>query len=167
MTTKQIADYNHRCIIESLTQCWGSLHLIPQPWWCHQMETFSASLALCAGIHRSPGNSLHKGQWRGVLIFTWTNGRLNNRDVGDLRCHRAHYDVTVMTTSLLKMFTVLGLWKIQTTNRCSTIFIKCLAYHFINPSVANEPSILGVIWTSCSGVPVLIMISEAPFTNMV
>ena len=30
------------------------------------------------------------------LICTWTNGWANNRDVGDLRRHRAHYDVTVM-----------------------------------------------------------------------
>ena len=52
------------------------------------------------GIHRSPVNSAHKGQWRGALMFSlicvWTNGWVNNRDAGDLRRHRAHYDVTVM-----------------------------------------------------------------------
>ena len=36
------------------------------------------------GIHRSPVNYLHKGQWRGVwmfsLIFVWINGWVNNRD---------------------------------------------------------------------------------------
>ena len=56
------------------------------------------------GIHRSPGNSRHKGQWRGALmfslIFAWTNSWANNRDAGDLRCHRAHYDVTVMHNRL-------------------------------------------------------------------
>ena len=40
----------------------------------------SALLALC--------------QWRGALMFSficaWTNGWVNNRDAGDLRCHRAH-----------------------------------------------------------------------------
>ena len=55
------------------------------------------------GIHRSPVNSPHKGQWRGDLIFSlicaWTNGWVNNRDTGDLRRHRAYYDVTVMMTS--------------------------------------------------------------------
>ena len=44
--------------------------------------------------------SPHKGQWHRALIFslicTWTNGWVNNRDAGDLRCHRAHYDITVM-----------------------------------------------------------------------
>ena len=52
------------------------------------------------GIHRSPVNSPHKGQWHGALMFhlicTWINGWVNNREAGDLRRHRAHYDVTIM-----------------------------------------------------------------------
>ena len=63
-------------------------------WWRHQMETFSAFLAICAG------NSPHKGQWRGALMFSlicvWINGGVNNREAGDLRRYRAHYDVSVM-----------------------------------------------------------------------
>ena len=52
------------------------------------------------GIHRSPVNSPHKGQGRGVLVFSlicaWINGWINNREGGDLRRHRSHHDVTVM-----------------------------------------------------------------------
>ena len=52
------------------------------------------------GIHRSPVNSLHKGQWRGAWMFSsicaWINGWVNNREAGDLRRHRTHYDVTVI-----------------------------------------------------------------------
>ena len=52
------------------------------------------------GIHRSPVNSPHKGQWRGALMFPLTssriNGWINNREAGDLRRHRTHCDVTVM-----------------------------------------------------------------------
>ena len=52
------------------------------------------------GIHLSPVNSPHKGQWRGALMFSlpwvWISGWVNNREAGDLRRHRAHYDVTVM-----------------------------------------------------------------------
>ena len=52
------------------------------------------------GIHQSLANSPHKGQWRGALIFSlicaWINGWVNNRDAGNLRRHRAHYDVIVM-----------------------------------------------------------------------
>ena len=56
------------------------------------------------GIHRSPVNSPHKGQWRGALMFSlisaWINGSVNNRGVGDLRRHRADYDVTVMSNEI-------------------------------------------------------------------
>ena len=55
------------------------------------------------GIHRSPVNSLHKGQWRGALMFSlicaWIKGWVNNREAGELRIHRAHYDVTAMIAS--------------------------------------------------------------------
>ena len=59
------------------------------------METFSALLAIFAG------NSAVTGQWRGHWrsqrpVTRLTNGWVNNRDIGDLRRHRAHYDVTVM-----------------------------------------------------------------------
>ena len=61
----------------------------------------SALLAIFVwGIHRSPVNSPHKGQWRGALMFSsicvWINSWVNNRKAGGLRCHRPHYDVTVM-----------------------------------------------------------------------
>ena len=52
------------------------------------------------GIHRYPVNSARKGQWHEALIFSlicvWINGWVNNRQAGDVRCYRAHYDVTVM-----------------------------------------------------------------------
>ena len=69
-------------------------------WWRHQMETFSALLALCAGNSPVPVNSPHKGQWRGALMFTLIctriNDWVNNREAGDLRRHLDHYDVIVM-----------------------------------------------------------------------
>ena len=68
--------------------------------WHHQMETFSVLLATCAGIHRWPVNSPHKGQWRGALVLflicAGIKGWVNSRGAGDLRCRRAHYNVTVM-----------------------------------------------------------------------
>ena len=77
--------------------CWKH-HIFILIWWHHQMETFSALLALCAG--KSPMNSSHKGQWHGALMFplscAWINARVNNHEAGDLRRHRAHYDVIVM-----------------------------------------------------------------------
>ena len=53
------------------------------------------------GIHRSPVNSPHKGQWRGALMFSficaWINCWINNRNTGDLRSRPAHYDVIIMS----------------------------------------------------------------------
>ena len=76
------------------------LRLYPFSWWRHQMETFSALLAICAGNSPIPVNSPHKGQSRGALLFTlicvWINGCVNNREADDLRRYCAHYGVTVM-----------------------------------------------------------------------
>ena len=79
----------------------GFGHIIHVWWWRHQMETFSALLALCVGNSPVTGkNSPHKGQWRGALMFLWSapwiNDWVNNSEAGDLRRHRAHYDVFVM-----------------------------------------------------------------------
>ena len=56
------------------------------------------------GIHPSPVNSPHKGQWHGALMFSLIcpriNGWVNNRDVGDLRCHCTHYDITTILCRL-------------------------------------------------------------------
>ena len=53
------------------------------------------------GIQRSPVNSPHKGQWSGAWMFSlncvWINGWVNNREAGDLRRYRAHYDVIVIS----------------------------------------------------------------------
>ena len=59
------------------------------------------------GIHWSPENSSHKGQWRGALMFSlihaWINGWVNNREAGDLRRHRAHHDVIVIISNTFYM----------------------------------------------------------------
>ena len=55
----------------------------------------------------------HKSQWRGALIFSlicvWTNSWANNQDSGDLKRHRAHFDVTVVTAGLFSICSKKGL----------------------------------------------------------
>ena len=79
--------------------CSALSHYLNQ-WWRHQTETFSHYWPFVRGIHRSPVNSPHKGQWCRALMFSlicvWINGWVNNREAGDLRRYRAHYDVIVM-----------------------------------------------------------------------
>ena len=63
------------------------------------------------GIHRSPVNYPHKGQWRGAFMFSLICARVNNGEAGDLRRHRAHYDVIVMNDLLIP--------KLHRLHRCS------------------------------------------------
>ena len=91
---------------------------LPQPWKI-TMKSSNGSIfriywPFASGIHRSLVYSLHKGQWRGALMFslicTWTNGRANDRNAGDLRRYRAHYDVTVMWTFTIRAWKEHGHW---------------------------------------------------------
>ena len=94
----------HICHLPAVSVRWLSF-MFPQyetisPWWRHQMETFPALLALCAGNSPVTGEFPHKDQWRGALIisliFAGINGWVNNRGAGDSSRHRAHYDITVV-----------------------------------------------------------------------
>ena len=65
-----------------------------------KLKHFPRYWPIVRGIHRSPVNSPHKGQWRGALtislICVWMNDWVNNREAGELRRHRDHCDVIVM-----------------------------------------------------------------------
>ena len=64
------------------------------------METFSALLALCEGnppvTGGFPSQRPAMRSFDIFCIYAWINGGANNRDTGDLRRQRIHYDVTVM-----------------------------------------------------------------------
>ena len=126
---KTVSRKPHTCKAAFILR-WGPGHLWREctgrrtgqcvPWRRHNMETLSTLLALCERnhddvikwkrfprywpfvreIHRSPVNSPHKSQKRGVLmnslICAWINAWVNNREADDLGRHRAHYDVIVM-----------------------------------------------------------------------
>ena len=105
--------YTRRCVFWSLKSyiiityfrdCYFDGHLL---WHGHddviKWKHFSRCWTLVRGIHRCRVNSPHKVQGRGALMFSlicaWTNCWANNGDAGDLRRHRAHYDVIVMDKS--------------------------------------------------------------------
>ena len=85
---------------------------VPYPKMCHfvkkyahhddviEWKHFPRYWPFVRGIHRSPVNSPHEGQWCGALMFSlicvWINSWVNNREAGDLRRYHAHYDITVM-----------------------------------------------------------------------
>ena len=79
------------------------------------------------GIHRSPVISPHKGLWLRAficsLICARINGWVNNREAGDLRRHRAHYDVTV-----IKSYISVWLLTCRCEERVNKNFIKHLKH---------------------------------------
>ena len=95
-----------------------------------EWKHFPRYLPFVRGIHRSPANSPHKGQWRGVLMFSlicaWINGWVNNGEVGDLRRHRAHYNVTVMVKSTARN---ISWWKLNSREIYSLTTFRLLHFY--------------------------------------
>ena len=115
-------------------------------WWRHQMETFSALLAISAGNSPVPVNSPHKGQWRGAFMFSlicaWINRWVKNREAGDLRRRRTHYDVIVMYGIIINVVMLSLLWKVILITPLHMIwFFKIqimMNIHFIMWQIVNS-----------------------------
>ena len=83
--------------------------LYPKGQWCGKRfhddvikwKNFPRYWPFVRGIHRSPVNSPHKGQWLGALMFSLIyariNGWVNTGDADDLRRYHAHHDVIAMS----------------------------------------------------------------------
>ena len=90
--------------MSDIISLWNTTTYTPDGWQNHddviKWKHFPRNWPFVRGIHRSPVNSSHKGQWRGALMFSlicvWINDWVNNREAGDLRRYRAHSDVIVM-----------------------------------------------------------------------
>ena len=93
-------------VMQQIAHYYNELHMFETSWsrhlctwWRHQMETFSALLAICAGNSPVPVEFLsQRPVTRSFDVFfdlRWINGWVNNGEGGDLRCRRAHYDVIV------------------------------------------------------------------------
>ena len=107
------------------------------------------------GIHRSPVNSPHKGQWHGALMFSlicaWINDWVNNREAGDLRPHRAHYDVTIMITCLVN----------SSARQSVAYFLE-----EINPRLSEPPMNFCGFWLDLSNVCGLVATPISHLTQM-
>ena len=80
------------------------------------------------------GDLLAHLQWCGALMLSlicvWINGCVNNREAGDLRRYRTHYDVTVFpntsTTSLCRRNGIFS-WEISLSiGRTKTCYNSCI-----------------------------------------
>ena len=88
-------------------------------WWRHQMEKFSALLALCATnspVPRwIPRTKASDAELWCFLWYAWINDWVNNREAGDLRRYRTHYDVIVTWWTIWRNNTVFALYIIAYT----------------------------------------------------
>ena len=80
--------------------------------------------------------------WCFLLICTWINGWVNNREAGDLRRRRSHYDVTVMLFVLgciisepLLRFVMWNLWYWK----CLVIYVTVYLWYYSVLCVAIRP----------------------------
>ena len=73
------------------------------------------AVSISGGIsyYLSQVNSPHKGQWHRALICARPNGWVNNREAGDLRRHRIHYDVIMFID-----YHMLNLSRFPSTENC-------------------------------------------------
>ena len=106
------------------------------PWWRHL--NFPRYWPFVRGIHRSSVNSPHKGQWRGALLFSfiaWINGWVNTREAGDLRHHRAHYDVILMSSSTHLFWTLRFIFRSDSRHRhwCPDNSHLVISHHYVSP----------------------------------
>ena len=115
--------------------------------WCHQMKTFSALLAHCTG--NSAVTSVFPAQRPVTQSFdVFFDLRLNkslNCDAGDLRCHHAHYDVTISKSYQWYPIVIKASEIISDLNICST---ACWSYQ--KKKKKNQSSVLLVL---CEGIP--------------
>ena len=91
------------------------------------------------GIHRSPVNYPHKGQWRGASMFSlicaWINGWVNYREAGDLRRQHLGHIPPLKIQNPSYFFMTLSFT--GTIQNFSSHFNQ---YSLIDPSWCNIPS---------------------------
>ena len=108
--------YTHKDIVANICGLEGRFH--QQQKKCHddviKWKHFPHYWPFVRGIHRSPVHTPHKGQWRGALIFSLICAQLNvwvnNREAGDLRRYRTHYDVNVRAVGNLYHYIRYTFW---------------------------------------------------------
>ena len=133
------------CLLSCVVRCWCStctlnneysvlksvlthLLLLRISWWRHQMETFSALLAICAGNSPVPGEfPTQRPVTRSFDVFfdLRPNKRLSKQWWGwwFLRRNRDHYDVIVMIFAPVNRVSI-GLDNGLPPARCQVIMIR-------------------------------------------
>ena len=95
-------------------------------WWRHQMETFSALLAICAGnspvFSEFPAQRPVAQSFCGFFICSRINGWVNNYEAGDLKRILPHFGVIVMLIRprMVRILSFTVIWQ-RTRDRFTTL----------------------------------------------
>ena len=126
------------CPISNRSKPWSWTeikHACIQPF--YMMSSNGNIFRVTGPLWRESTGSPRKGQWHWALLFSLiyarTNGWANSRDAGDLRRHRAHYDVTAMTYAESKqvmspMWSLLGQLYTGTISYCWQSLLVCYSF---------------------------------------
>ena len=103
-------------------------------------ETFARYWPFVRGIHLTLVDSPHKRQRRAALMFSfiygWVNGWAYNRYAGDLRHHRAHFDVKIQIhTLLIQLLLIIFIDGIAQDCGDPSALTKELPQSFVQPSL--------------------------------
>ena len=82
--------------------------------WRHQMKYFPRYCPLVPRIHVTgefPAQRPVTQSFYVFLIGVWIHGWVNDREAGDLRRHRVHYDVNITTKLYCSFCSILSRWK--------------------------------------------------------
>ena len=98
-------------------------------WWRHQTEAFSALLAFCAGNSQVTGEFPAQRQVTlsrmFSLISAWINDSVNNREAGNFKRRRTHYDgIVMLLTLVIRQIFPLHL-AISLTEKTVDVTVKC------------------------------------------
>ena len=110
-------------------------------WWHHQMKTFSALLAICAGKPPVTGEFPTKANDAELWYLFWSAPEqtvVNNWGAGDLGHRRTHYDVTVVFLVVKCDGTMLIHWSLNKFQHGSVTCISFHEYFFVSLTKFNE-----------------------------
>ena len=121
-----------RYLLSCHTVTWSAINLCNMHDDVIKWKHFPRYWPFVRGIHRSPVNSPHKGQWRRALMFTLIcariNGWVNNREAGDLRRYRPHYDVILMVVRIIRLLLLFQFFKFGPSSRAKCPSITCSSF---------------------------------------
>ena len=123
---------------------------------CMTTSSFSALLAICAG--NSPVTDELFAQrpvtrsFDALFDLRLNNGRVKNCEAGDLRRHRAHYDVTVMIWGILCQKQVSMTWITSRSVLRDVITYPCLRYLLLAQNSSYISFIAKLHCETCSAI---------------